>query len=488
MVGIPGRSKGCKTCRRRKIGCDLQEPQCGQCSKSGHHCEGFRKEIAFIHRTPQGLLRKGQEMSPGPAPWEDRAQCGASSTFMTQMPPQLNNAAIYLDGMFHTFLVAFLPSSSILPPTHHSNITAPAAPWMRIAVTLPRRGPLLSLALQALCMTKIARVHGDQALLMQGMAVHAQALRALQNVIYNKTTAFADETLAAIRVLGTYELHEGTMGSVVGWTSHERGVDQLVQLRGFSSSQYESELGQALFAEARRSAMIRGLQFYKATFFGEKRWCIEPWGARPKDYIQQLYDIGLLLPPILEELHTIQGLPKDPRRAQIWQRCQHLDDRFNAWHARLLTLFGTIPYWEEPAELGARSADILPGPFMTSFDFLHIHVADGLGFFWALRLLLHNVMRGLSEAQGAATEEHGAVIADCACNIARSVLYFTQPEIGYLGVQWLIFPLKTALTAFRQMGWETEWQWSRGVLVAMKNRGISYGGDIVEAQWGERIQ
>lgn len=126
---------------------------------------------------------------------------------------------------------------------------------MRIAIAHPRRGPLLSTALQALCITKIARAHGDQALLMQGMAAHTQALRALQNATNDRNTALTDETMAAIRVLGTYELHEGTMGSVIGWKSHEEGVDQLVQLRGFNSSQYESELGQALFGEVRRSAV-----------------------------------------------------------------------------------------------------------------------------------------------------------------------------------------------------------------------------------------
>ncbi|KAJ5578619.1 uncharacterized protein N7459_007583 [Penicillium hispanicum] len=498
MVGVPGRSKGCKTCRRRKIRCDLQEPHCGQCSKSGRPCEGFSKEIVFIHRTPQGLLRKGQELSEGPAPW-DTLMVGdrATSTVMTQMPPQPSNAAIYVDGMLDAFLAAYLPSSSLLPLTHpplplthHPNITVPvtSSSCLRIAISLPRRGPLLSFALQALGITKMARAHGDSALLMQGMTLHARALRALQSAIDNPVTALADETLAAVRVLGTYELHEGTMGSVVGWTSHNEAVDRLVQLKGFCRDQYESKLGRALLGEARRSAMIRGLQFFKASFFGEERWCVEPWGDKPKDYIQQLYDIGLLLPPILEELRTTPGLPSGPQRARIWQRCQDLERRFNAWYARFLTLFPTPPYWERPAELVARSAEIPLGPFATSFEFLNLQVADGLGFFWGLRILLHTTMRALSDTQGAVAEELDAVIATCACDIARSVPYFTQPESGYTGMQWLIFPIKVALSAFRQLGWETEWQWSREVLVTMKKRGISYGGDVVEAQWGQQIR
>ncbi|OJJ42013.1 hypothetical protein ASPZODRAFT_78007 [Penicilliopsis zonata CBS 506.65] len=486
MVGVPGRSKGCKTCKRRKIKCDLQEPQCGQCSKGGRHCERSQKEIAFIHRTPQGLLRKGQELCREPAPWDTRRTGNRARA--THMPPQVNPAAIYLDGMLSTFLGAFLPSSSILPLTDPYHIPKPPTLWMNIAISLPRHSPVLSVALQALCMTKIAQTHGDTALLMQGMAMHGRALRALQNAIHNTSTALTDETLAAMRVLGIYEFHEGTMGSVVGWTSHEEGMEQLLRLRGFSASQYESELSLALLAGARKSAMIRGLQFLKGTFFGEERWCVEPWGSRPKDYIQQLCDIGLRLPCILEELHTKPGLHID----LTWQRCQQLDNRLNAWHAHILTLFPTVPYWEQPAERIARSTDIAPSPFSTAFTFFDLRAADALAFFWALRIHVHAALRGLSLSgaapRGSAPEEHEAIIEACACNIARSVLYFTQLKSGFLGVHSMIFPLKTALSAFRQMGWETEWEWCRGVLLTMKSRGIRYPSDIVEAEWGEQLQ
>lgn len=230
--------------------------------------------------------------------------------------------------------------------------------------------------------------------------------------------------------------------------------------------------------------MIRGLQFQKATFFGEERWCIEPWGDQPKDYIQQLNDIGLLLPAILEDLH----LPQGSRRAQIWQRCQHLDDRFNTWHAHFLTLFHTLPYWKQPAEMTACAADIPPVPFSTVFNFLNIRVAEGMALFWALRIILHVLLRGFSGAHGVAPTENDTVIIACACNIARSVPYFTLPETGYLGIQWIIFPLRTALATFLKKGWENEGEWSKAVLVAVQNRGIRYGGDIVDVQWGEQIR
>ncbi|KAK9326069.1 hypothetical protein V1517DRAFT_283948 [Lipomyces orientalis] len=40
MVGVAGGSKGCSTCRKRKIKCDLQSPVCGQCIRSRRYCSG----------------------------------------------------------------------------------------------------------------------------------------------------------------------------------------------------------------------------------------------------------------------------------------------------------------------------------------------------------------------------------------------------------------------------------------------------------------
>ncbi|CRG89046.1 hypothetical protein PISL3812_06081 [Talaromyces islandicus] len=291
----------------------------------------------------------------------------ANSTSVSQIPLQVNSAPIYVDSILNTFILAYLHSSLILSPIRQSNSTEPPASWLQIAVALPRRGHLLSIALQALCMNKIRRVYGNNAFLMQGMTVHGQALRALQNEIHSTNTAAAVETLTAIRVLGMYEMFEGTMGSAIGWTTHEERVEEWMQLRGFSSSQHDNDPRP---------------KFRKVTLFGEERWCVEPWDDKPKDCIQQLNDIGLLLPVILENLHTIQNLTE----GQIRQRCQHLQDHFNAWHAHLLSLSPTPPYWDQLAELTTPVIDIPPVPFVTAFNFLNIRVAEGLAIFWAIRL------------------------------------------------------------------------------------------------------
>ncbi|KAK9255087.1 hypothetical protein V1507DRAFT_453969, partial [Lipomyces tetrasporus] len=41
MVGVAGGSRGCSTCRKRKIKCDLQAPVCGQCIRSRRQTGGY---------------------------------------------------------------------------------------------------------------------------------------------------------------------------------------------------------------------------------------------------------------------------------------------------------------------------------------------------------------------------------------------------------------------------------------------------------------
>ncbi|PUU75460.1 hypothetical protein B9Z19DRAFT_926392, partial [Tuber borchii] len=51
MVGVPGRSKGCNTCRKRKIRCDQKRPECGNCIKSNRACAGYHRAVVFRNAT-----------------------------------------------------------------------------------------------------------------------------------------------------------------------------------------------------------------------------------------------------------------------------------------------------------------------------------------------------------------------------------------------------------------------------------------------------
>ncbi|KAK4230811.1 hypothetical protein QBC38DRAFT_514414 [Podospora fimiseda] len=53
MVGVPGKFKGCNTCRARRVKCDNERPFCRKCTDSGRECAGYERETVFIIGTIQ---------------------------------------------------------------------------------------------------------------------------------------------------------------------------------------------------------------------------------------------------------------------------------------------------------------------------------------------------------------------------------------------------------------------------------------------------
>ncbi|KAI2462898.1 hypothetical protein F4781DRAFT_418451 [Annulohypoxylon bovei var. microspora] len=49
MVGVPGRSKGCNTCIRRRVKCSEEKPHCQRCIKSGFRCLGYVRDTQWRH-------------------------------------------------------------------------------------------------------------------------------------------------------------------------------------------------------------------------------------------------------------------------------------------------------------------------------------------------------------------------------------------------------------------------------------------------------
>ncbi|UNI24896.1 hypothetical protein JDV02_010615 [Purpureocillium takamizusanense] len=61
MVGVPGRSKGCSTCRRRKKGCDRRLPSCSQCLRLGLPCGGYSRDLVWVTNVPERGVALGPE-------------------------------------------------------------------------------------------------------------------------------------------------------------------------------------------------------------------------------------------------------------------------------------------------------------------------------------------------------------------------------------------------------------------------------------------
>ncbi|KAL7909551.1 hypothetical protein GGI35DRAFT_386722 [Trichoderma velutinum] len=92
MVGVPGKYKGCETCRRRRVKCSNERPFCQNCISSGRTCEGYERERVFITGTPETKGRvashpkkttpsKKPKASPSPSVKADEPGSSSSSIF-----------------------------------------------------------------------------------------------------------------------------------------------------------------------------------------------------------------------------------------------------------------------------------------------------------------------------------------------------------------------------------------------------------------------
>ncbi|KAL2786133.1 hypothetical protein BJX66DRAFT_313417, partial [Aspergillus keveii] len=52
MARLSGRSRGCRTCRDRRIKCDEKTPECSQCVRLGKKCPGAVTGLIVFESTP----------------------------------------------------------------------------------------------------------------------------------------------------------------------------------------------------------------------------------------------------------------------------------------------------------------------------------------------------------------------------------------------------------------------------------------------------
>ncbi|PYH45571.1 Zn(II)2Cys6 transcription factor domain-containing protein [Aspergillus saccharolyticus JOP 1030-1] len=101
MVGVAGQSKGCNTCRARKIACDQQRPECARCTRSPRACGGYERDRVFVRVQPAAQRKHIYLKAFSASPSQARSEISPSLTIPGCRPCNL------YDGM--------LPESAMLP-------------------------------------------------------------------------------------------------------------------------------------------------------------------------------------------------------------------------------------------------------------------------------------------------------------------------------------------------------------------------------------
>ncbi|KAI9704695.1 MAG: hypothetical protein M1820_005443 [Bogoriella megaspora] len=384
MVGVPGKSKGCNTCRRRKIRCDEGKPTCTRCARSGRECEGYDRFPTFLNRTAQGLEKRKplEEIKPrlGSPSTEPDTLSGARNralsipqTYSLTLAGQPHSSLSYDDQIYASFLDVFDQEAAIVASPNPRSL-------FKVLPTIPNPPNVLRYSTKALAASRLAFANRDSEMRMRAFDAYGRALRELQRSLYDPNAMYNDTTLAAARCLVTFELFESTSSSMRSWNSHESGTARLVQMRGPHA--YQSELGARLFESVRFTSMIQSIQYRKRHFLASEEWCTVPF-PNGKDHRQNLYDIGLQIGCVAEDVDRLRDTSNPVERAMLFSHSltefNKIDPALDAWYDALLQK-NPNPLWSVPEEKLARD--------MTAIFFSDIENAQLITCFWSLKLLV----------------------------------------------------------------------------------------------------
>ena len=304
MVGIPGKSKGCTTCRRRKVRCDLGKPTCGNCKKGKRICEGYDRYPVFLNRTAQGYQKRErlEEVKLAPS---------------SQAAVQDNAIAWFWD--------------EYAPPLPVEQAKSSYASWLYYTMSKSVPSPVLRQALVALSVTRLGRVNGDDRIVMEGRVVYAHAVASLRKALNDKW--IDDDVLATVRAMVLYENMESTSEDLSAWYMHLAGLSDLLLARG--SHRHRTGLGKLVFEDVRYSLMLKAVMKQESSVFGNTEWKTAPWQEK-KSTEQVLIDYGFDIASILERAERLRKAPpsKDSlgHALQVTDDCERVFDELDALH------------------------------------------------------------------------------------------------------------------------------------------------------------
>lgn len=203
--------------RQHHSQCDLQQPFCNACSKSGRACEGYARFPIFLNRTLQGPEKRYglEEAKILPSQSTDRdlsqPQPMASNIeyqrgFVASRRPYDDRILVrpHESAAFDQQIISALWER--YTPSLNSAQSGTHCVWLQNMIDLPSRGVPLHLSLKAFAMTRVGYINKDESMVRHGNLYYGRALNAVQRSLPSEASMLQDELFAAGYVLMVYEV------------------------------------------------------------------------------------------------------------------------------------------------------------------------------------------------------------------------------------------------------------------------------------------
>ncbi|KAJ5290404.1 uncharacterized protein N7443_010657 [Penicillium atrosanguineum] len=357
MVNVPGRSRGCSTCRRRKIKCDESFPECLQCIKNRSQCSGPRTGAFFVHALPDRSSRPVVKHTPAHLQSQTITRNHKKTNDLMLWPPSVVSILQpdRTDIFDQLFVSRFIESFGFQAPAKNT----PSPTWLdELAAFLTLPAPsFVKHSIRAGTMFFYGSLADDVSIKTEACRWYTRSLKGLQDLLSKKTSSFTGDVICAVVMLAHFENLAGT--SKEAWFQHVRAAARMLESGGAESCR-EGFLHQ-LFRHLRLLVFVASIFKNEEHVFSSPQWTEIPFELYPKGPFDRLVDILFVLLPCLtaaDKLIKLQTGNAEPIRTNLRAQILGLVSQLHHWWTQCTAMmnFGELKL-EAPANSDNDDSD-----------------------------------------------------------------------------------------------------------------------------------
>ncbi|KFY71966.1 hypothetical protein V499_07861 [Pseudogymnoascus sp. VKM F-103] len=377
-------SKGCESCKRKKVKCDETRPLCNRCRKAGIECPGYNRRLRFVDETP----RIERSIATAHVQFHEFAEATrnshlASPSSRISRPPRLNPATLvtntlpltaFKDDIFISYLYSKLFDSNAL-----GDRCGLPADWVLELANNPQKSRYKSW--DALAAIVFGQAHQCKDVILTSKELYQQALSELRCVLSNASDRCTDSTVASMTALCKYDRLLSATGGY--WVLHVDGLKALLESRG--PWQQKSYASKTIFLEHRIMLVTEAIITSRSTFLRCPLWKTVPWEDDPasKSPIDYLVDIGADITEYIAQAKIFnskcnQGAENTNLKFQVASSLEELNTWWHHWEAEQT----------EPASELTSHQDTNESIFHTLLEYDTLWTAFTVCYYDAIRILL----------------------------------------------------------------------------------------------------
>ncbi|KAJ5088450.1 hypothetical protein N7456_012066 [Penicillium angulare] len=472
MGGMPWSSKGCVDCRRRKIKCDEQRPECARCLKSGIKCQGWEEHRNFVGAASMSEARKQKKPST-------KTNAMAKIPPLTPLVPvSVAPAQAMRIQIFGSFNQRFFTSQ-----------TSPLVTFDTFLINsignLPRKSLMTEKAVSAISCLFLGKTNSDPAVFNHGLFLYNSAIRQMSNMI-NRGIYSNELVYAALIFVEINTLYTPNGLNPLG--THIAGLTSLLKYYQ-SKGQYDPIVDKIHRRHHKLLLAITstGMNLSQS----ERDYLMEPTNGDPLlEIIQITSEIGLLKTAIDDD-QTDQTACQD-----ILEQCYKVQ-------TRLMRLQEDGHLGKEPSRWQPDYTNF-PSPeslFGFAYQFSSLDNALLYTFFWAhmviLQPIIHRARSLVRSHEGTSPKNPTSRFEDpefvlreaYASKIPRAMPYCFQQSMKLSCGKIVYFPLNMASVHFVDIGDREKLDYFHKVLRHIEALGLesaSYIRGLTTHRWERR--